>query len=700
MSDLSHPSHIAWGRPRAFDPEDPLEAVVEYFLSNPDCDTAVLADQNGLVRGVVTRSGVLRFLFQDRDKKIPIRILADQECRAVKKDKLGCGELLRWYQADFGDIIVLDDEGRYHAHLSCRDVLHLLKLELDAVEERYRVILDSIRHGIIVIDKQARIVFINKAASSFLQCDPAEGLGQPITSVVPNTRLPEVLESGRPLFNEKHRIGSKVVITDRLPIMQGPEVVGAVAIFQDITAEEELLSQLTDVKELVKIMEVVLDNSYVGIIFCDSEGIIRFMNRMYEELLGVDRQTAVGQHITKYFPDSRLPIVIRTGEPELGWVYNFRGQKLVLNRIPIKRGGKVVGAIAQCIFRDLSELKKLAAKVEVLERKAIRYRRELNSLLAHKYGLDDFVGESESIKALKQLVSLYARTDCPILILGETGTGKELLAHAIHDCSGRSNGPFVCINSASIVEGLLEAELFGYVRGAFTGAHPGGKIGKVELADGGTLFLDEIGDLSLDAQAKLLRVLEEKRVERVGGIHPIEVNFRLVAATNKDLEKMMKEGKFREDLYYRLATITLFVPPLRSRPEDIPLLVTHFLRRLSGRELRVSEQALEALKRYRWPGNVRELKSVMERAVSLLGQDEDEVLLIHLPSYILQDAWGGDPREGPFPSFLKKTLDDEEQEAILKALRACQGNRVRCAKLLGISRSALYRKMKKFGISS
>jgi PAS domain S-box-containing protein len=450
---------------------------------------------------------------------------------------------------------------------------------------------------------------------------------------------------------------------------------------------------LEDVESLLKVLELILDQAYVGIIFVDPKGIIRFMNQQYEDLIGIDRKQIYGKHITEFFPDSKLPFIIKTKKPQMGRKYHYKGKgTLIVNRIPIYKGKQFIGAIAQCIFRDISEIKEMAHKLDLLETKVQKYRRTITDLLVPKYNFDDIKGDGEAITRLKNIAEKYAATENSILIGGETGTGKELFAHSIHHASRRDEGPLVCVNCASIPNDLLEAELFGYASGAFTGAQPKGKIGKIELSNTGTLFLDEIGELPLTAQAKLLRVLEEKRVERVGGVHPVEVDFRLVAATNRKFDFLKDNKSFRQDFFYRLSTMTLEIPALRERSEDIPILINYFIQESSANAMKISDNALHALMNYTWPGNIRELKNLMELSICLI--PKDSVLEIdHLPQHIIDTIPKIRQHKEHEDFKLKKRIKNDEVQLIKQALRSCRGNKRQAAKLLGISRSSLYNKI-------
>lgn len=452
---------------------------------------------------------------------------------------------------------------------------------------------------------------------------------------------------------------------------------------------------------LENIAECILDTVTMGVIFCDREGIVRFVNNTYAGYLGLQKSQALGKHITELIPDSRAAIVMENGVAEMGEQCCIgQGKKrrtLIVNRIPVRNSeGQVMGMLSQSIFGNAEELKTLSEKTERLDQKINLYKKRISAVMSTRYNLESILGQSAAVLTAKQQMLRYARTDAPVLILGATGTGKELFANAVHQSSTRSSGPFVGINCAAIPHELFESELFGYMPGSFTGAQREGRMGKIELAHHGTLFLDEIGDLPLTAQVKVLRVLEDRMVYRLGASKPTHVDFRLVAATNRDLSTMMRDGRFRDELYYRMSGLTIQIPPLRERTEDIPMLVAHQLSCLNTQVSSCSEAAMDALMRYSWPGNVRELAGVVARAASLaIGMT---IELADLPPEIVVDA---DDRQ--FPLARKTLLADlqskTEYRLILSTLREHGWNMVRTAKALGISRATLYEKTRKHGIA-
>lgn len=447
------------------------------------------------------------------------------------------------------------------------------------------------------------------------------------------------------------------------------------------------------------ILELILNNLPIGIIFCDTQCKIQFINRTYADYLGIDQSRVIGKPITDYIPDSRLDTVLKTGRPEFRDKCHFgEGKKeriLIVNRIPVLGKNKtILGVISQSLFGDLEELKELADRIDALEKKVTSYKEKISIALSAKYSLEDIKGQSAGIVHARELLARYAKSDSPVLILGATGTGKELFANTLHLESPRRKGPFVCINCAAIPHDLLESELFGYAKGAFTGAQKEGKMGRIELADKGTLFLDEIGDMPTQAQVKLLRILEEKVLYRVGCTVAKHVDFRLVAATNRDLKAMIREGTFREELFYRLNTMIIEIPPLRERAEDISVLVHRILGNLHKDGISFSDEAVDALMRYNWPGNVRELKNVIERALSVC--NGKIIGLVDLPADVLAGNTGV-PGCSSVVS-LSASLASSEQKVIQEALVKNEWNMVQTSKMLGVSRAALYEKIKKHGI--
>jgi transcriptional regulator with PAS, ATPase and Fis domain len=449
-----------------------------------------------------------------------------------------------------------------------------------------------------------------------------------------------------------------------------------------------------EVLSLVEFLGLVLDNVYSGIIVCDLDCRIIFMNQVYADLLKVDRKQVLGKHIKEYFPYSRLSHVLKSGLPELGQKCSLKTEAtLLVNRIPLRSNGKTVGIILQTIFKDYKDFKGLVAKLNLLEREVKYQKRALETVLSPKYTFDSIIGESKTINDTKTLANKFAQTDSPVLLLGATGTGKELFAHSIHAASERRAGPFVCLNCAAVPKDLLESELFGYVSGAFTGARREGKPGQIELANGGTLYLDEIADLPLNAQAKLLRVVENKVLTKLGAEKPQEIDFRLIAATNRDLRDMMDRGEFRDDLYYRLSAMILRIPSVSQRMGDVPILARNFIKAAGKYGCQVTKEALAVLESYDWPGNVRELKNAIDSALSVVEGDRLDV--DHFPPEVLGLSCSTHQVSGNVDSCLSDELARFEKTVLARAIKLTAGNMSKVARILGISRSTLYEKCRK-----
>ena len=454
---------------------------------------------------------------------------------------------------------------------------------------------------------------------------------------------------------------------------------------------------VNELHEKIRFYETVLDNIYNGVMITDPEGKIIFFSKTYGNFLGIDPKETIGKHCTEMIENTRMDIVAKTGVPEIDQPHRIMGQDMVVQRIPIKLDGKVIAVYGQVMFKDVRDVQALANKLNFLESKVEFYEKELESLRSSKYTINNIVGKTEGIVELKKLALKAAATNAPVLLIGESGTGKELFAHAIHHASERRRYPFIRLNCAAIPKDLLEAELFGYEPGAFTGAGSKGKPGKFELAHQGTIFLDEISDLPLEMQPKLLRVLEEKEMERLGGTRLTKCDFRLIAASHENLEKCVEEGEFRKDLYYRLNVIPIQIPPLRERKEDIPTIAEHLIQTLNkdlGTNVtKISPEILNILENYDWPGNVRELSNILERI--LYSIDGDTIQIQHLPIFLQSMSAGSMKLQ---PTLLRRLREDMEKEALIQAIRISKDNKNKAAKLLGIHRTALYKKMKKLNI--
>lgn len=452
------------------------------------------------------------------------------------------------------------------------------------------------------------------------------------------------------------------------------------------------------------VLDEFIEKAYEGLIIIDEKGLI--VKFKYEKFLDLKEADVIGKHVTEVIENTRLHIVLQTGEAEMGDVQVIKGHRVVTSRIPIFRSGKVIAVVGTILFKDVLEVKHLAAHLEQMKKSVQEYKQEIKRLNTAKYTFDQILTNDPKMKRVIETAKKASQTSSNVYILGASGTGKEYFAHAIHEASHRHFAPFVRVNCAGIPEQLFESEMFGYEPGAFTGASTHGKMGKFEVANGGTVFLDEMGAMPLALQAKMLRVIEEREIERIGGNKRIPVDVRLIVASNEPLEALAAEGKFRKDLFYRINVLNIELPKLIDRPRDIHLLMHHFLDFFCAKEGKTlegfSDVAKGCLENYHWPGNVRELRNVIERAVALnkgkaisvsdlppqiAALNKEVGLRVAIPNLDLHT-------EGS----LKQVVETVETTLILQALENCGGSRTKAAKKLGIHRTALYKKMEKLGI--
>lgn len=445
--------------------------------------------------------------------------------------------------------------------------------------------------------------------------------------------------------------------------------------------------------------DLIMENVY-GLVTIDMDGIVTYINRQVCNFCGIDYEWASsGRHVNEVFPFSKMTETLRTKEPSNMEFYHYNGITSASMRHPLIKDGEMVGVIEYDVFYDMEMVEAFVNHYIDLDEEIKYYKEAARDYQQTKYSLDNIVGKSVPMLNLKEKIKIVANSNSTVLVTGETGTGKELVAHSIHDASKRRLRNFIKMNAASLPESLAESELFGYTEGAFTGARKGGKKGKFEMANHGTLFIDEINAMPLSLQPKLLRALQEGEIDRVGSAESIPVDVRIIAATNKDLKEMVDRGEFREDLYYRLNVVELEVPPLRERKEDIKELVDLFIEQqnnMLGKQVTgIEDKAIETLKKYDWPGNVRELQNVIEKTMNYAVGNviRDSELIFSMGSQTptidkLKD----------YDSPIEIAKRSAERELILETLDKVGGNKSQAAKLLKISRPLLYQKMERLGI--
>ncbi|NGM87014.1 AAA domain-containing protein [Parapusillimonas sp. SGNA-6] len=459
------------------------------------------------------------------------------------------------------------------------------------------------------------------------------------------------------------------------------------------------------------ILRHFVTDPYEAMTVVDSKARVRYMSPIHEKFFGIQRGAASGSDVSTVIENSRLAAVLRSGKTEVGQIQIMRGKSRVVSRTPIVNPeGRIVGAIGQVMFKSPAAVEALSEEIRRLRQEISFYERELPRLRGAGQGMDAIIGSSDAIRKLKERIEKVAPLDVAVLLVGESGVGKDLVAHAIHQLSPRKSKDMVLVNAAAIPNNLVEAELFGYEAGAFTGAEKRGRTGKFEEADQTTLFLDEIGDMPLDVQVKVLRTLQDGSFQRVGSSTQRRSNFRLISASNRDFQRMLNTGDFRLDLFYRISAVTIRVPPLRERLEDIPLLANAFLERFMRRHnvhgKYFGPGVMAHLQSLPWPGNVRQLQHTIERAAIFSDKDEISCDDCEVPLDVgtvsdLEDmhaAFGDMARPThPYPPAGAAAVRDAkarvEIDMIREALQRFDGNKKKAAEYLGISRSHLYKKL-------
>ncbi|WP_045572873.1 sigma 54-interacting transcriptional regulator [Desulfosporosinus sp. I2] len=571
----------------------------------------------------------------------------------------------------------------------------MMSLEMNVGD--WQEIFESVHNGIIAINLNREVIIFNKAASIVLNIPQAQALGAQIEQVISNTQLVQVMEKGTEEHNQRMDINDRAIIANRSPIRRGNKIIGAVAIFQDISEFEVLSHQLDTFKAINKRLDDVIDFLDDGIVVADAQGIIVRANNAYQHMTGIIAKEFVGKHVRDllkqgYMNKSVTEMVLeRRSQVNVMDVRN--GKDLLMSGNPVFDDRGNISYVVTAV-RDVSQLNELKGKLAESEQIRDKYFHELEHLRS-KQSFQQIITKDPKMQKKLEMSYHVANVDSNVLILGETGVGKELIAQLIHRASKRAKQPFIKINCGAIPPNLLESEFFGYEAGAFTGALKEGKAGLFELAQGGTIFLDEVGELSLDLQVKVLRAIQDKEITKIGGKKPILLDIRIVAATNRDLEVMVKEKEFREDLYYRLNVVPIVIPPLRERKADILSLVAEFIGKFNrkyGYQKWIHPEVMDVFLEHDWPGNIRELENTIERLV--VTYREDCIGINALTETSLRSL------KPPIKDItsLQACLESEEHQLIAEAYRTTGSTR-KAAAILKISQSSMVKKMKKYNIS-
>jgi PAS domain S-box-containing protein len=580
-----------------------------------------------------------------------------------------------------------------------------LALNLDAIPPSWAAVLDCSYNGIVIINRNGFIVLYNKAARTLLRLQDESPVGRHFSEIMPETwpDLRGVLETGTPQIGRRIALPQATIIANRNPITIDGRVLGVISVFQDISEYEAIISELRGYKELNRELEAIFESSHDGLYLTDGDANTIRVNGAYERITGLVRNDLVGRNMRdlvseQVFDHSVTLAVLQEGR-QVTIMQTVKGntQVMVTGTPILDENGKV--ALVLTNVRDMTMLNDLRSQLEESRRISSRYYKSLLELQDVEHALRDLVVKSFAMSQVVQKAVKVAGVETSVLIWGESGVGKSMLARIIHLMSSRKERPFVKINCGAIPESLMESELFGYKRGAFTGASPEGKAGLIEAAHGGTVFLDEVGDLTLAMQVKLLQVIEEKIFTRVGGTRQTSVDVRIIAATNRDLKELVRQERFREDLYYRLNVIPVHVPPLRERREDIAALATNVMekfRQTHGFHKRMEPEVLDHLMRYDFPGNVRELINLVERMIVM---SEGPVIgMGDLPGELREASPTGIETfvEGV---SLKDAVRAVESRIIASALRRHDGIGA-AARALRVHPTTLWRKMVRYGMGS
>lgn len=689
---------IMTSNPPVLKPFQTVGKAAEIFIDKK-MDGAPVVDENNRVIGLLTKNKIFKALTQGIGMETKVEEIMTRDILAGHPDD-------NFEDSPYAKVSILpiiDKNGLIVGMASQTDIARAFFDSYHNISRELSTIIDSTHNLIVSVDGEGKISVFNKSAEKLLGKLADEVIGKNVVDVFPSSGLIDTILTATEQPLQDVILNNHLFLSNRTPIKKNGKVIGAVAVLQDMSELNKISVELDYVKELNKEMDGMIESFFDGVYITDGNGITLRLNKAFEKLTGVKASECIGRDVyvltgEGVVSESVSAMVLKTKKIET-LVQETRNNHITLTTgVPVfDNKGDIFRVV--CNVRDITELSILKQKLDQAQGLSHHYESQLRSLRSQYSGTDKLVVKSKKMKDLLDMVIRLAQVDSTILITGETGTGKELVAEAIHNNSSRKDGPFIRINCGAIPDTLLESELFGYESGAFTGARKQGKAGYFELANSGTLFLDEIGDLPYHLQVKFLRVLQNKEVFRVGGEKPIKINNRIITATNRNLVKMINQNEFRQDLYYRINVVSINIPPLRDRKEDITPLVLHFMQLFNRKynlNKRISPQLLDFLMKYNWPGNVREVENTIERLVVV--SLHDIPTLEDLPSYLieaLQDNKSKVSVSGIIP--LRDAVESVEKQILQKAYAQNRTTR-QIAKELRVDAATIVRKAAKYGI--
>ena len=598
--------------------------------------------------------------------------------------------------------LIRAEDGSPQGYISREDVLaELFKQENKSVD-LLKILLTSIPMGIFVLDKERQIINCNESGLKMIKLAADKVLNSPAEKIFSGDHLNNVFSTGKTLLNHLEFTNGVGVLVDYSPIMgYDNRVEGAVIVVQDLPMVEEMAMEIEHIKDLNKDLNAILSSIYDEILVVNAKGeLIRYSENIIQDFWQVDLQELIGKNVLKLedqglFTPSVTRMVIEKKKKVSVVQETKNGRKILAVGNPVFNEKNELDRIIVA-SRDITETTRLKSELQEMKKISEQYKKELDDFKSKDRFLKKLIYCSPKMEKIMNQVQKIAEFSSTVLLYGESGVGKEVIAQAIHHLGSRSHKPFLKLNCGAIPENLLESELFGYAKGAFTGADKNGKDGYFKQADGGILFLDEIGEMPMHLQVKLLRVLQEQEVIPVGSTTPIKVDVQIIAATNKKLAKMVEEGTFREDLFYRLNVIPIQIPPLRERTEDISLLAFHFLQQLNekyNRNYHLTPDAVNVLEFYPWPGNVRELQNMIERLVVTADHPAIDAEFV---SQFLSIGYENKKMKPVITRVipLQEAIDHVEEQLIVMAMNQYKTT-TKAAKALGISQSSVSRKYQK-----